>query len=235
MKLRLVAISALVVIPVIVHAQQGGPPPNVPKPTRADVQKVVQILTRDKAKIQAYCDLTKLYAQMGAAEQKNDSKTVEALGRQADALVGKVGPEYSKLMGGLVQVDPNSSEGKEFMSMLSGLNKRCTNPTTQSISPPAPSQPAPTHIAQPVPLGARPCAQIRAACTQAGFVRQGGRTGAGLGVDCIRPIMAGTPQRKGTTKPLPQIDPQLLAACKQQNPNFGMGGGGQPTTKPSGT
>jgi hypothetical protein len=53
--------------------------------------------------------------------------------------------------------------------------------------------------------------------------------------------MAATPQATQGIKPLPQIDPQVVAACKQQNPNFGMGGraklqpGGQQTTKPPGT
>ena len=51
MKLKLVAaISALAAIPALAHAQQGGPQPNVPKPTKADVQNVVQIVTTDKAK-----------------------------------------------------------------------------------------------------------------------------------------------------------------------------------------
>ena len=124
MKLKLVAaISALVAIPALTHAQQGGP---LPKPTKADVEKVVQIVTGDEAKTQSYCDLNKLYDQLQAAVQKNDSKTVQALGRQADALLGKLGPEYSKLMDGLDQVDPNSSEGKEFISILSGLDNLCT-------------------------------------------------------------------------------------------------------------
>jgi len=38
----------------------------------------------------------------------------------------KLGPEYYKLMDGLEEVDPKSSEAKEFMSMLSELDKRCT-------------------------------------------------------------------------------------------------------------
>ena len=127
MKLMLVAaISALIAIPALAQAQQGAPPPsNAPKPTKADVQKVVQIITSDKAKTQVYCDLDKLYDQMQAADQKNDSKTVEALGKQADALTNKLGPEYSKMMDGLDQVDPNSNEGKELVSMLSGLDKLC--------------------------------------------------------------------------------------------------------------
>ena len=87
-----VAISALA-IPVLAHAQ-----PNVPKPTKADAQNVVQIITNDKAKAQAYCDLSKLSDQVEAAGQKNDTKKVETLAKQVDALVAKVGPEYSKLM-----------------------------------------------------------------------------------------------------------------------------------------
>ena len=49
------AISALAAIPALAHAQQGGPQPNIPKPTKADAQSVVEIVTTDKAKTQAYC------------------------------------------------------------------------------------------------------------------------------------------------------------------------------------
>jgi hypothetical protein len=59
--------------------------------------------------------------------QKNDNKTLETLNKQADALLHKLGPEYSKLMDGLEQVDPKSSEATEFMTILSELDKRCTN------------------------------------------------------------------------------------------------------------
>ena len=127
MTLKLVtAISVLVATAALAHAQQGGSPTNVAKPTKADVQKVVQTITSDKAKAQIYCDLNKTYDQVQEAEQKHDSKTAEALGKQADALVDKLGPEYSKLIDGLDQVDPNSSEGKEFISILSALDKLCT-------------------------------------------------------------------------------------------------------------
>jgi hypothetical protein len=70
--------------------------------------------------------------------------------------------------------------------------------------------------------GQRPCADIRAACQQAGFVQGGAREGAGLRVDCIGPIMQARPQRPKASKPLPQVDPQLVDACKARNPNFGQ-------------
>jgi hypothetical protein len=126
MKLKLAAAISALAIPALAHAQQSGPQPNVPKPTKADAQNVVQIITSDKVKTQAYCDLTKLEGQVEAAEQKNDTKTLEALNKQGSALVDKLGPEYSKLMNALEEVDPDSSEAKEFMSILSELDKRCT-------------------------------------------------------------------------------------------------------------
>ena len=127
MKLKLIAaISALVATAALAYAQQGAPQPNVPKPTKADVQNVVQIISSDKAKTQDYCDLTKLEAQVRAAAQKNDSSTLQALEGQADALLGQLGPEYFKLMDGLEEVDPKSNEAKEFMSILSELDEPCT-------------------------------------------------------------------------------------------------------------
>jgi hypothetical protein len=69
----------------------------------------------------------------------------------------------------------------------------------------------------------KPCAALRQVCAQAGFVPQGARAGEGLVVDCIRPIMQGIPQPPRATKSLPAVDPQLVEACRAQNPSFGMG------------
>ena len=60
MKPKLVAAISALAIPALAHAQQSGPQPKAPKPTKADAQKVVQIITSDKVKTQAYCDLNKL-------------------------------------------------------------------------------------------------------------------------------------------------------------------------------
>jgi hypothetical protein len=70
--------------------------------------------------------------------------------------------------------------------------------------------------------GGGPCAQIRAICEQAGFVTAGGRKGLGLLSDCIRPIMEGGHQPRRSAQPLPDIDPQIVAACKAHNPSFGI-------------
>ena len=99
-------------------------------------------------------------------------------------------------------------------------------------------QPTPAQAAATQPVAWHPCARIRAACNQAGFVRKGATSGRDIMLDCIRPIMTETPQRTQATKALPQIDPLVVAACKERNPNFGKGGRArsqpsvQPTTKP---
>ena len=126
MKLKLVAAISALAIPALAHAEQSGPQLTVPKPTKADAQKVVQIITSDTVKAKAYCDLTKLEGQVKAVRQTTDPKTVEMLTKQAEALIDKLGPEYFRLMDGLERVDPKSSEAKEFMSILSELDKRCT-------------------------------------------------------------------------------------------------------------
>src|SRR6516225_2394191 len=123
MKLKLVAAISALAIPALAHAQHRGPQPKL---TKEDAQNVVQIITSDKVKTQAYCDLNRLKNEVKAAAQKNDA-ALQALSKQAEALVAnKLGPEYFKLMDGLAQVDPNSSEAKEFMSILSELDKSCT-------------------------------------------------------------------------------------------------------------
>src|SRR5689334_13987517 len=55
MKLKLVAAISALAIPALAHGQQSGPQPNAPKPTQAEAQKVVQIITSDKLKTEAYC------------------------------------------------------------------------------------------------------------------------------------------------------------------------------------
>ena len=157
MKLKLAAaIFALFAMLALAFGQQSSSPSKAPKPTKADAQKVAQIISNDKAKSQAYCNSKKLYDQMAAAYKKNDSKVADAVSKQADALVSKLGPEYSKMMDGLQQVDQNSSEAKEFMAILSGLDKLCTGPAQAQPAQPAPDQPthvqsAPENLRRPSP------------------------------------------------------------------------------------
>ena len=67
-----------------------------------------------------------------------------------------------------------------------------------------------------------PCQQIVAACKSSGFVVGDVKQGFGLWADCINPIVRGTTPPANTDKPLPVISPDVVAACKQQDPAFGQ-------------
>jgi hypothetical protein len=125
---KLIAVLLLAAGPAFAQGQMSGPPAgskDAPKPTKADVQKVVSGIGGDKNKVQAYCDLSKLNQQMAEAEDKKDTKTLQTLGPKADALMEKLGPDYAKLMDGLDQVDENSPEGKDFSTIFDTLDKQC--------------------------------------------------------------------------------------------------------------
>ena len=126
MKLKLVlAISALFAMPALAQAKHGEMPPTAPKPTPAQVQKVIQIISGDKVKTQQFCDVEKLDPQIAEAVQKNDPNKLEALIKQVDDLAQKIGPEYVALMEGLAQIDENSREGKQIADALDSLVKLC--------------------------------------------------------------------------------------------------------------
>ncbi|HLG86800.1 MAG TPA: sulfatase [Alphaproteobacteria bacterium] len=60
------------------------------------------------------------------------------------------------------------------------------------------------------------CAQIMRACKAAGFEQGAAKSGNGLKVDCLDPIMNGTPQPRHASRPLPHVDAGLAAACRTQ-------------------
>ena len=57
------------------------------------------------------------------------------------------------------------------------------------------------------------CGQIRAACRGAGFIQGAAREGIGLQIHCIMPIMQARAQPLTARKPLPKVNPQLVAVC----------------------
>ncbi len=122
MNLKLiVAILLIVALPLCAQAQK----PSAAKVTKADVQKVVKIISGDKAKTQTYCDIGKLNEQIEEADEKKDIKRTEELSQQIDALGKKLGPEYAALMDGLQEVDPESEDGKQIGLMFESLDKLC--------------------------------------------------------------------------------------------------------------
>jgi hypothetical protein len=85
---RLLILGILIIstAPLFAQAQQ---------PNAAELaQKVVSIISGDKAKTQTYCQITDLGGQIGEANEEQDNKKAEALSRKVSELEKKLGPEY---------------------------------------------------------------------------------------------------------------------------------------------
>ena len=93
MNLKLVmAVSLFAAVPMIAYAQNNNSAEKAPKPTMADAQKLAQMISSDKVKLKAYCDMGKLQEQMEQADQKKDDKALEALSAKLDSLTQQIGP-----------------------------------------------------------------------------------------------------------------------------------------------
>jgi peptidoglycan hydrolase CwlO-like protein len=122
MNLKLiVAILVIAAVPVFAQAQ----PPSTAKVTKADAQKVIKIISGDKAKAQTYCQIGKLCEQIEEANDKKDSKTADELSQKMKELENNLGPEYVALMDGLQDIDPESDNGADIGAALAALDKLC--------------------------------------------------------------------------------------------------------------
>ena len=120
MNLKLiVAVLVITATPLCAQAQK----PNTV--TKADVQKVVQLISGDKAKTQIYCDIGKLNEQMAEIDETKDAKKAAALAAEIEALGKKLDPEFAALIDRLQDVDPESEDGKQISLILEPLDKLC--------------------------------------------------------------------------------------------------------------
>ena len=115
MKLKLVAAISALAISALAHAQPSGPQP---KPTKADAQNVVQIITSDKVKTQAYCDLANVFDQIQVAKEKNDSDTIQTLTKQADDSLPVRARNLCPYFQGLISSAPNSACSRQQACLL---------------------------------------------------------------------------------------------------------------------
>jgi hypothetical protein len=117
----IVTILVIVAAPVCAQAQEPIPA----KVTKADAQKVLKIISSDRAKIRIYCEMAKLGDQMEQANETGDAKNFDALFQKMYQLGKKLGPEYVALIDGLQDIDPQSEVGQEISSTLNALDNLC--------------------------------------------------------------------------------------------------------------
>jgi len=118
--ISLVAILALFALPAYAQAQQ----PDTAK-LKADAQNVFKMISGDKLKTQTYCQIFDLGNQLEQADRQQDAKTAGELSQKMGDLEKNLGPEYTALVDGLQDVDPNSPDGQEISSIAEKLDDLC--------------------------------------------------------------------------------------------------------------
>ncbi len=105
-------------------AQQKAPPPApqqeqaAPKASKAEVQKLVESIKADKAKLSQFCSLMKLQDQYTAAAEKKDEKKLETLDKQMEEGAKKIGPDFDRIT--------QSELDEEATNLLDGLANSCS-------------------------------------------------------------------------------------------------------------
>jgi hypothetical protein len=92
---------------------------------KADAQKVVSIISGDKAKAQTYCQIANVGEQMNQAVQAKDKKKFDELAQKLPELEKSLGPEYLGLVESLVKANLPPKDGKEIVSMFDKLDASC--------------------------------------------------------------------------------------------------------------
>lgn len=95
-----------------------APAQAAPKVGKADVQKVVDSIKNDNAKLAQFCLMTKLAGQASALAQKNQNDPkLQELGNKMDDITAKLGPDYERIT--------NSELDEASSAPLNDLYKSC--------------------------------------------------------------------------------------------------------------
>jgi hypothetical protein len=115
-RLLIVGILIISTAPLFAQAQPD------PAKLKAEAQKVVSIISGDKAKTQTYCQIADLGEQI---DREKDRKKAEALFQKMNELEKQLGPEYLALIEATKELDPNSKDGQDIVSMFDRLDGSC--------------------------------------------------------------------------------------------------------------
>jgi len=119
-RLLIVAILIIYAVPLHVQAQHA----DLAK-LKADAQRIVRVIGGDRAKTQAYCQIQSLGDEMDRAEQMMDEQKGDALTKKINDLEKQIGPEYLALFNALNNVDQNSKDFQDILSLFHALDKSC--------------------------------------------------------------------------------------------------------------
>jgi hypothetical protein len=115
---RLLIFAILIISTLPLYSQ--GQAPNAAELA----QKFVSIISGDWARTQTYCQVLDLSDELDQVDRHKDPKKAEDLSQKIDELQ-KIGPEYLALLEATKDVDPNSKDGQEIVSIFDKLDSSC--------------------------------------------------------------------------------------------------------------
>jgi hypothetical protein len=113
---------AILAISAPLYAQ--GQQPDTAK-LKTDAQKVVTVISSDKAKTQTFCQMGILGNQIDEAIKKQDTKKANELAQKLTELEKNLGSEYLALVESLRSIDLTSKDGQEIISTFDKLDESC--------------------------------------------------------------------------------------------------------------
>jgi hypothetical protein len=94
---------------------------------KAHAQNTVKIISGDKQKIDAYCELVGLTDPFDQAVEEKDIKKAEELSQKGQELQRKLGPEFAALADGMSSADLSSQDAREIGSIIGNLSEYCSD------------------------------------------------------------------------------------------------------------
>jgi len=104
---------------------QEEPTNQTSKPTLEDVQHLAEMVSSDKSKLRAYCELGKLHDEARQAVEYNDANAITAITAKTEEFEQQLGTEYDKVLNGLDQIDFSSDEGQRIAATFYTLQQKC--------------------------------------------------------------------------------------------------------------
>jgi len=89
------------------------------------VQHFAEIISSDKSKLRAYCELGKLHEETRQAVEYNDTNATAAVTAKTNAFERQLGLEYGKVLNGLDQIDFSYDDGQQIATTLYMLQQKC--------------------------------------------------------------------------------------------------------------
>ena len=102
---------------------------------KAYAQNTVKIISGDKQRIEAFCQLNGLTNQFDQAIEEKDTRKAEELSQKGEELLRELGPEFAALADGINSVNLSSQDAREIGSIIGNLNEYCNAAQQSALSP----------------------------------------------------------------------------------------------------